>query len=62
MNEELRFCYAKADEAKNGLLGTSEMDESACDRADAATKAAEETRREMQELVKRLRQLETAAF
>ena len=61
-DDELRLLRADAEESKNTLLDAREMAESAHDRAAAATEAAERTRRKQQELVERLRQLETAAF
>ena len=45
-----------------GMPDSLEMAEIACDRAAAAMEDVERTRREQQELVERLRQLETAAF
>ena len=61
-NDELRLLRAGAEESKNALLGAREMADRAQDRADAATEAAERTRREQLVLVERLRQLETTAF
>lgn len=61
-NDELRLLRAEAEESKNALLDAREMAERAQDRADAATEAAERTRREQLVLVERLRQLETTAF
>ena len=47
-NDELRFLPADTEEAKNCLLDSREMAESARDRAAAAKEAAKRTRREQQ--------------
>ncbi|CAI5722004.1 unnamed protein product [Peronospora effusa] len=61
-NDELRLLRAEEEESKNALLDAREMAERAQDRADAATEAAERSRREQLVLVEWLRQLETTAF
>ncbi|CAI5704894.1 unnamed protein product [Peronospora effusa] len=61
-NGELRLLRAEAKESKHALFDARKMAERAQDRADAATEAAERTRREQLVLIERLRQLETTAF